>query len=339
MHSAEVRVSCGVRGCPGCERRSAAERAARVSGAALRVSELVAHRARAAAAQLATDLDAARSSRDRWAQLAASARARHEARGRVRDLDAAEGHALRAARAEVRRARLRRWTTEAQQAHTWRWRLVTVSPPWDPRRGDAYSVAGLRARLADLRARCETVWSHALAVGGLAGATLRVELSALGHVHAHVLYYGPFQHAKHLSRLAGCHVDVRELRAQGDDLRAMRRAVVEATKYALKAPSGLRQQWVAGESWRVVHPELAAAWIVATRDQQLVTHRGTMRDAIAAELACAPPTPADGPAELKCARCHAPVCPIGEVWDIARVARELPVAWWRERVKLIAFRL
>lgn len=332
-------MSCGVRGCPGCERRSAAERAARVSGAALRVSELVAHRARAAAAQLATDLDAARSSRDRWAQLAAAARARHASRGRARDLDAADGHALRAARAEVRRARLRRWTTEAERAHTWRWRLVTVSPPWDPKRGDAYSVAGLRARLADLRARCETVWSHAMAVGGLAAATFRVELSALGHVHAHVLYFGPYQHARHLSRLAGCHVDVRELRAQGDDFRAMRRAVVEATKYALKAPSGMRQQWVAGESWRVVHPELAAAWIVATRDQQLVTHRGTMRDAIAAELACAPPPPADGPAVLTCGHCHAAVCPIGEVWPIDRLARELPVAWWRDRVRLIAFQL
>jgi len=257
----------------------------------------------------------------------------------VRDLEAAEGHDLRADRAEVRRARLRRWATEAARAITWRWRLVTVSPPWDPRRGDAYAVEGLRARLADLRARCETIWSHAMSVGGLAAATVRVELSALGHVHAHVLYFGPYQHARHLSRLAGCHVDVRELRAQGDDLRAMRRAVVEATKYALKAPSGMRQQWVAGERWRVVHPELAAAWIVATRDQQLVTHRGTMRDAIAAELACAPPPPAEGPATLTCARCHAPVCPIGEVWDIARVARELPIAWWRERVRLIAFRL
>ena len=338
VHSAEVRVSCGLRCCPGCERRAAAERSARVAGAALRVPELVALRAPRVAAEVSQELAAAVSAREHWEGYRAAAQRRVEAHGRQRDRDAVEGHALRAARAEVRRARFRRWTTECEPRRlaTWRWRLVTVSPRWNPRDGAEYSVEGLRARLVDLRARCETLWSDAMSIGGLAAATIRVELSAAGHVHAHVLYFGPFQRAEYLRRLAGCFVDIRELKVIAPDVKSMRDAVREATKYALKAPSPLRREWIAGESWRVTHPELAAAWVVATRDQQLVTHRGTMRAAMAAEDAV-PSEPREGPEPSPlCRRCGREVCAIGEIWPIEHLAQVLNGAWWRERVEWVA---
>lgn len=194
-------------------------------------------------------------------------------------------------------------------------------------------MAGLSRRLADLRARTDSLWNDALRVGGLAAATVRVELSALGHVHAHILYFGPFQHARHLRRLAGCFVDVRELDVVAGDVAGMRRAVIEATKYALKTVSPARQQWMAGERWRVIHPRLAAAWVAATQDAQLVTHRGMMREAMAAEE-IAPQVDSDDPAPCACCRrCGAEVCAVGEVWSVERLARELPPGWWRDRVR------
>jgi hypothetical protein len=79
--------------------------------------------------------------------------------------------------------------------------------------------------------------------------------------------------------------------------------------------------------------------MIATEDQQLVTHRGVMRDALAAEEA-APQVEdrAPEPAPI-CRRCGREVCPIGEVWELGRLARELPAVWWRERVRWIAFRM
>lgn len=343
VHSAEVRVSCGLRGCPLCEKRAASERAARVAGAALRVPELVRLRAAGVRAEVEADLRAAMEARDLWRGREAASRERHAKTGRVRDLESAEGHALRAARAEVRRARFRRWATETARPEVWRWRLVTVSPRWSPGDPRDYSVGGLKRRLHDLRARCRDLWEHALRVGGLAAATWRVELNDAGHVHAHALYFGPWQAAKHLAKVAGCYVDVREVdvfkgRGGADAVASMRGAVVEATKYALKGP-GAAPEWLAGEHRRVAHPELVAAWIVATEDQQLVTHRGVMRDALAAEeLAPQVEERAPEPAPV-CRGCGREVCPIGEVWPLQKLARELPRVWWRERVAWVAFRL
>lgn len=339
-------MSCGLRGCPLCEKRAALERSARVAGAALRVPELVRLRAPRVRVQVGEELGAAVEARDLWRERERAARERFARRGRVRDLESADGHALRGARAEVRRARLRRWATEVARPEVWRWRLITVSPPWSPADARDYSVGGLRRRLADLRARCADLWEGALRVGGLAAGTFRVELNDAGHVHAHVLYFGPWHGVKHLAKIAGCFVDVRELkvfRRHGDDgggdaVAAMRSAVVEGTKYALKGP-GAAPQWLGGESWRVAHPELVAAWMIATEDQQLVTHRGVMRDALAAEEA-APQVEdrAPEPAPI-CRRCGREVCAIGEVWELGRLARELPAVWWRERVRWIAFRM
>lgn len=352
VHSAEVRVSCGLRGCPLCEKRAASERSARVAGAALRVPELVALRAKGVRAEVEGELREALDAVEFWRVREDAARARHARWGRCRDLEAAEGHALRGARAEVRRARLRRWATETARPEAWRWRLITVSPRWAPGDPRDYSVGGLKRRLEDLRARCRDLWDGALRVGGLAAVTWRVELNDKGHVHAHALYFGPWQDVGHLAKLAGCFVDVRKLgefaQGGGDDdddgpketdaVKVARRDIIEGTKYALKGP-GAAPEWLGGEHRRAAHPELTAAWIVATEDQQLVTHRGVMRDALAAEeLAPQVEERAPDPAPV-CRQCGREVCPIGEVWPLERLARELPRVWWRARVRWVAFKL
>lgn len=253
---------------------------------------------------------------------------------------------MRAQRAEATRARLTRWRIEARRAHTdaWRWRLITVSPPWSPTDPREVDPAGLARRVADLRARCAALWDHALSIGGLAAVTMRVELSARGHVHMHMLYFGPWQHAMHLRRVAGCVVDVRlvrpdrdtrgvvldrgEVRAGGVDIEG---AVREVAKYALKSPGSCAQEWTAGASRRVAHPRLVAAWQTATRDAQLVTHRGTMRGALAAADLDPPQAPQLAPRQ--CPACRAPVSEVGTVWSVARLARTLTPHAWRACVR------
>lgn len=159
---------------------------------------------------------------------------------------------------------------------------------------------------------------------GAASAYVRVELSARGHVHLHVLYYGPWWSQKWLSATAGCHVWIE--RVAGRDS-----AIREATKYALKAPTP-------GASWltraqHAPHPELAAAWQVATRHRRLCESYGLMRaavrleelarGAVADEDAPAPPTAA--PACASCGADLSDVEPRAE--STATVARRLGAKW------------
>lgn len=247
-----VRAGCDVRGCPWCARRRAAEESARVCGAAERVAGYVSARAPARLAQLATE------------------RAALEAPGR-----------RRTARAVARLAQVKRAAGSITRRAGWGWKLLTISPRWSPSSVWDYSVGGLRARLDDLRARWAALWGAGLDCGGLAGAYLRVELSAGGHIHAHVLYYGPYLQRRWASGVAGCFVDIKAI--NGDELR---RGVRETVKYVLKSPSPLRAWWIAGARNRTPHVRLAGAWIVATRGRRLAEPYGVMRDALTAHDAC-----------------------------------------------------
>jgi hypothetical protein len=208
--------------------------------------------------------------------------------------------------------------------------MITISPRWTPASEDDLSPDGLRRRIDLVRSAWHRVWSDVLSAGGLAAATLSIELSDKGHVHGHALVYGPFVLPDHLRRAAQCIVDVRKVRhcdpselvvdyasprprgsMSGTDFAAgqtIREAVVEAAKYCIKLPVE-SHRWLAGEARRVVHPALAARWAVACRSQQLVSHYGVMRDAIAAAEMCAPEEqeePAKAPVE-PCRHCGAPI--------------------------------
>lgn len=171
----------------------------------------------------------------------------------------------------------------------WRWRLVTISPGWRPTDEGALTVAGLRARVEDLCARARRLLGESGYGGGLAGWTLRVELSDGGLVHAHVLVFGPFLRSAWAREVCGCFVDVREIDLDARDETdlgargALRDGVREAVKYAVKLPTPQNALWLLGAPARVLHPALAARWTLATRGVHLLRHGGPMRDSVGAE--------------------------------------------------------
>lgn len=237
-----VLVGCDVRACVLCARVRAARETARVSAAADRIADLA--RVKGAGALAATERELAR-------------RGAQERRTVARERDC---------------ARLRRVAGELRACLRggWSWRMVTISPPWDPSQRASYSPAALAERLDAVRAAWSRVWSDHLSSGGHAAAYVSVEISAGGHVHLHALHFGAWVSQASLARSAGCMVDVRA--ARGD-------AVREVVKYALKGPSP-RGAWIAGTSSETPHPRLAAAWCAATRGRRLVEPYGIFREAL-----------------------------------------------------------
>lgn len=207
----------------------------------------------------------------------------------------------------------------------WTWKLITIAPRWDPSDARSYSVEGLRERLDDVRARWVRCWEGGLAAEGLAAAYWRAECSIGGHVHAHILYRGPWLSPGWLAELAGCYVDVRMVRAKrrdGDMSSAIKDAVREAVKYTLKSPSILHRAWVAGAEFRTPHPELAASWVLATRRRHIVDAYGVMIDAIRAEKACKPD--AEGDPDLDaCSSCGSIDLDEPETVRVADIARSV----------------
>ena len=272
------------------------------------VAGLARARAREALEELGAAAAQAVTARDRWQGIAARARdGATRARSRGPELEARAARAEeRAARAETRRRRARFELYRAREAERWGWRLVTISPRWAPWEREGLTVNGLRRRCDDVLSRWRRCWEGGARAGGAAAATVSVELSSGGHVHAHVLYFGPYLTREWWQRVAGCHVDVRavarvpgvrddggelerlERRAERDGLdaldkgqrAALRGALREALKYALKAPSPNSAAWIAGAARSIAHPELAARWTLAARHAQLVRHYGVMREAV-----------------------------------------------------------
>jgi hypothetical protein len=225
------------------------------------------------------------------------------------------------------RARRHLAQVEASARGRWGWRLVTVSPRWTPTSEADLTPHGLGQRVEMVQDAFRRLWDDALSAGGLAAATLSVELSDRGHVHGHALVYGPWLEPSHLSRVARCMVDVRKVRPKfkddfsvdyssarpvvEDDFAVgatVRDAVVEAVKYAVKLPAE-SHQWLSGKARRVVHPALAARWTLACRSRQLVTHYGIMRDAIRAAEAMEEPDADAPPARdlVPCRHCKEPL--------------------------------
>ena len=297
----EVQASCGKRVCPWCSRVQAQRAGERVTSAAQRVSGYVAARAggvyRVEASFAADEADKAARHYARGERAAQQGRhdvaARHRARGDAAAKRAAR-HRLSAHQARrcagialpskpSKRTRRERIGSRRVVGGAWSWKLVTIAPPWRPDLASEYSPEGLGMRVEDVFARVGRAWDDVLSVGGLASLTTRCELSDGGHVHAHALYFGPHISREAMARAMGCHVWVSRVELGADGRPDLEGAVREAVKYALKSPSPLRAQWIAGGDARVAHPRLAAAWVVGTRDVHLLRHRGVIRDALAAD--------------------------------------------------------
>ena len=261
--SITIRAGCDVRACVLCARRRAAVETARVGGAADRIAGYARERYTGALAAVQTEL----------VRLTSQVR--------------------QTAAREVAERKARRAIHDLQGAHRWTWRLITLGPRWDPTDPTEYTPDALRRRVGEVRAAFARLWNGGLDAGGLGAAYLRVELSSRGHVHAHVLVYGPYTTQSWLQTTAGMIVDVR--RTYGKS-----RGIREAVKYALKGPSP-RGAWMGGESATCPHPRLAAAWIVATRNRRLSEPYGLFREALRAEDACDPPDVT--PTAPRCATC------------------------------------
>jgi hypothetical protein len=314
LGSVEVRASCGLRVCPWCAKIAAREKVALVGGAVDRVEGYQRAQAKAAAARVEEERATAAAAVDHWLRLEGAARA--AGRSAV-----ADRHEERARAAAARVALARREARAVAELGRWSWKLVTFSPAWSPQDGREYTVAGLRRRVARCWAAWSRVWEAGARAGGLAAATLRVEVSSRGHVHLHVLYRGPWVAQSWWARVSGCMVDVRAV----DDFGG----IVEVVKYSLKMPTPSRAEWIAGDARSVPHPALAASWLLATRRVQLLRHVGVMRDAISAEEAAGEDMREEEPSAVcGCASCGADLSGVQVVLVATRVvARALGPRW------------
>lgn len=335
-----VLVHCDSRACPQCAARLARERVDRLSLALHRVADTFHARRAAIAAELGAELEGALALAAKWSASAAAARDRFEAgRGRVRPETIARASRLAAEHRE--RAKLLRWQLARLREDTWGWKLLTISPQWDPSDETAVTVSGLRARAAAVWERWARVWRK-LAIGGAAAAVVSLEISSGGHVHIHALVWAPFVHARHIATLAGCFVDIREVRAKdarkaklGPEL-AYVEALREACKYAVKAPR-VSLEWVRGERATVTHPALAARWATAQHGRQCGRLLGLARDAMRAHEAEGIEGAEQAPPVPSCPCCMAPLGAAREARTSALVKRwhgEISGEWeWRHRVR------
>ena len=332
-------ISCDARGCPLCARRHAADRARTLTGAALRVADMVRAREDAIRAELDAQVVEHKAMRDRWAASARAARqratrARSEGTRRRHEADAARSDAWELA-SEGRRRKAAYDRKRVGEVRSWRWSLVTISPPWNPEDAEALTIEGLQRRAVDVWERWERVWSR-LSAGGLAAATAHVELSDHGHVHLHALVFGPFVLNATLRKAAGCIVDRPALKINGETFaEALESLVREAAKYAVKGPSATGWDWITGASHskRSTHPVTAARWTVAIHGAQTIRHFGSMRSAVSAEIAAQP----EGEVVDDMQRQTAPRCPCcgadallpPMIRRTVDVARELGPDGWR----------
>ena len=339
--NASVRVSlhCDLRACPHCARRHAADRARTLIGAALRVSGYVAARAVEHLSSLECDLSKARDAVDYWTTRRdrAADRASRARSSSVREKELASVAANETKRlvAEDRRRGLQWDRSRAGEWKTWKWSLVTISPPWNPEDPRELTVEGLKRRIDDIWERWDRVWKR-LSAGGLAAATARLEISAHGHVHVHALVFGPFVLNETLRKSAGCIVDRPALALNGDTYeKALADLVREAAKYAVKAPSPSGYGFVTGDSehGNSLHPETAARWTFATHRAQTIRHYGTMRDAVSAEIAAQPKGEVGDDLERqsapRCPCCGADALLPATIRRTVDVARELGADAWK----------
>lgn len=197
-------------------------------------------------------------------------------------------------RSGLLRARLMEAVQQVPVVEGYRWRLVTLSPQWDPSVAASYSVEGLRARYAVINKATRKLASRFARFAPGAGAWLSQEM-AHGHIHAHALVYGPWLDQPLLARewcaaltptsvlhngvlvpvtWAQGFVHVRDCGTHGQELE---RAVLEATKYTTKAGSPMCEDHAAGDPREVMDPVLSARWSVAVEGRRLTEAYGALR--------------------------------------------------------------
>lgn len=113
------------------------------------------------------------------------------------------------------------------------------------------------------------------------------------------------------------------------------KALKEAVKYHVKAPSVLHHEWVQGQPFNVIHPKLAASWVLATRGVQLRRFAGTILQTTSLDAE-------KTETEQKSLQCPTCKCDLIEAYSVQRpstiVAREMGVLWG-ERLQIVSRRI
>jgi hypothetical protein len=175
-------------------------------------------------------------------------------------------------------------------------RHVTLTCQRDPSDPSAHTVEALRTRRAGMRDAWRAILAWLRENNPRAewiGAFIADECSGTGHVHLHVLFYGPWVAPAEGDAPAvwteigrAGYTDKRRrawpgfpslgfIKAKGVD----REAIREVAKYPLKSPgSGSKAEpWIAGKKLTVMHPRLVARWEIATFNARLVERYGLVR--------------------------------------------------------------
>jgi hypothetical protein len=185
----------------------------------------------------------------------------------------------------VRSAQLRAWGKELQEhiaalsdtsegaGVDFRLRLVTLTDVYDPSDEADLTVEALRRRVAGMREAWRVILasvrgSVARRVRKMIGSWSNVEMSGTGHVHLHILYFGPYVNLSEWVELG------REGYDRLGDIADVRLAdintVAQLAHYPIKTPGGAASRWLAGaEAFdkdgrpALSHPRLVARWEIA----------------------------------------------------------------------------
>ena len=216
--------------------------------------------------------------------------------------------------------------TAAAPAPTYQWQLLTMTTRYRPDLESEVTWEALRARARLVAQAASKVWQKKLKAPG-AAMFRTIECSVRGHVHAHLLYFGPPVDESALSDLAQ--------KLCGDGLGYVHKSPIEggdgegnqfpvevarAARYIAKGTSGYGAEFdeghygFHGDDAPKMDPRLAARWELATQRMHLSQKYGAFRglDYRRSDYSYQPPDDA----EVACEHCGV----VGEWTDSYRKA-------------------
>jgi len=176
---------------------------------------------------------------------------------------------------------------------------LTFTFRYNPEDPGEYTTKELRRRVKKILEVARHGWGRRLKATG-AGLLVKIELSADGNVHAHGLYYGPWQdkealedelcrswadagftHIKSVANQRELELYLSASSAVGAEqnpiIERVSKSIRETLKYTTKGPSPLDEGYLEGDARRRVDPDLAAKWEMALYGVRLLATYGCFR--------------------------------------------------------------
>lgn len=156
------------------------------------------------------------------------------------------------------------------------WQFLTVTTRYRPDLESDLTWQALRKRALLVQKAVKKLWDKKLNVEG-AGLFRSIECSAQGHVHAHMLYFGPPADEKELTdmvqKLCGDglgYIHKRPIEGGDGEGNRLPDQVAKASRYMAKGTSGYGSEFdeghygYHGDTTTMMDPRLAARWEIAT---------------------------------------------------------------------------